>query len=64
MQSATKLIVGILILSSVCQAQTAAPNPLKTYIKEDAPVIVLNNVRLIDGTGAPGQEPTRVGKTP
>ncbi len=60
MQSATKLIVGILILSSVCQAQTAAPNPLKTYIKEDAPVIVLNNVRLIDGTGAPARERMRI----
>jgi imidazolonepropionase-like amidohydrolase len=60
MQLICKLMAGVFILASVCSAQTPAPNPLKTYIKEDAPVIVLNNVRLIDGTGAPARERMRI----
>jgi imidazolonepropionase-like amidohydrolase len=48
------------MFAGICSAQTPAPNPLKTYIKEDAPVIVLNNVRLIDGTGVPAQERMRI----
>src|SRR5277367_2821926 len=60
MQCICKLMAGVLALASVCAAQTPAPNPLKTYIKEDAPVIVLNNVRLIDGTGAPTRERMRI----
>ena len=53
-------LAGISLLTAIGFAQTAAPNPLKPYIKEDAPVIVLNNVRLIDGTGAPAQERMRI----
>src|SRR6202012_5258391 len=53
-------VVGISMFAGIGFAQTPAPNPLKTYIKEDAPVIVLNNVRLIDGTGAPAQERMRI----
>ena len=60
MQRICKLFAGVFILTSVCAAQTAKPNPLKDYIKEDAPVIVLNNVRLIDGTGAPARERMRI----
>jgi len=55
-----KLMVGVVTLATASLAQTATPNPLKTYIKEDAPVIVLNNVRLIDGTGAPARERMRI----
>jgi imidazolonepropionase-like amidohydrolase len=53
-------VAGISMFAGICSAQTPAPNPLKTYIKEDVPVIVLNNVRLIDGTGAPAQERMRI----
>ena len=53
-------VAGISMFASIGFAQTPAPNPLKTYIKEDSPVIVLNNVRLIDGTGAPAQERMRI----
>jgi imidazolonepropionase-like amidohydrolase len=61
MQLICKLMAGFFVLASACTAQTPAPsNPLKTYIKEDAPVIVLNNVRLIDGTGAPVRERMRI----
>jgi imidazolonepropionase-like amidohydrolase len=55
-----RAVAGISMFAGICSAQTPAPNPLKTYIKEDAPVIVLNNVRLIDGTGAPVQERMRI----
>src|ERR1700757_2971946 len=54
------VVAGISMFAGISFAQTPAPNPLKTYIKEDAPVIVLNNVRLIDGTGAPAQERMRI----
>jgi imidazolonepropionase-like amidohydrolase len=54
------LMAGVVISAGVCFAQTSTPNPLKTYIKEDAPVIVLNNVRLIDGTGTPARERMRI----
>jgi imidazolonepropionase-like amidohydrolase len=60
MQITCKWMAGILVLASAGLAQTPAPNPLKPYIKEDAQVIVLNNVRLIDGTGAPARERMRV----
>ena len=45
-------VVGI-ILSGVACAQ--APEALKPYVSEDAPVLVLKNVRVIDGTGAPAR---------
>lgn len=31
-------------------------NAVRTFIKVDAPVIALTNVRVIDGTGAPARE--------
>ena len=46
--------------AGVCAGQTLPQNPLKNYIKVDAPVIVLNDVRLIDGTGAPAREHMRI----
>src|SRR5271170_5266274 len=61
MQLTCKLMAGFFAFASVCAAQTpASSNPQKTYIKEDAPVIVLNNVRLIDGTGAAVRERMRI----
>ena len=55
-----KLMAGVFVVASACLAQDSTQNPLKTYIKEDAPVIVLNNVRLVDGTGAPVRERMRI----
>jgi imidazolonepropionase-like amidohydrolase len=61
MQLTCKWMAGFFALASVCAAQTqVSSNPLKTYIKEDAPIIVLNNVRLIDGTGAAVRERMRI----
>jgi imidazolonepropionase-like amidohydrolase len=48
----------LLIGSAVAVAET--PPDLKPYIKEDAPSLVLNHVRVIDGTGAPPAEDQRV----
>jgi len=45
---------------SRAQAASAKENPLQVFIVEDSPVLVLNNVRLIDGTGAPACENVRV----
>ena len=41
-------------LSLSCAAQHKSP--LAAYIKEDATVLVLDHVRVIDGTGAPPQD--------
>ncbi len=61
MQVTKSLFAITFALAGICSAQTQPPpNPLKTYIKEDAPIIVLNNVRLIDGTGAPARERMRI----
>ena len=37
-----------------------APDPLKPYVKEQAAILVLNHVRLIDGTGTPPREDQRI----
>jgi imidazolonepropionase-like amidohydrolase len=46
----------------LCVSAIAQPHasPLAPYIKEDAPVLVLNHVRLIDGTGAAPQQDMRI----
>jgi imidazolonepropionase-like amidohydrolase len=46
-----------LSLTSVAQQK---PSPLSPYVKEDAPVLVLEHVRLIDGTGSAPQEDMRI----
>ncbi len=43
-------------LSSAAQHKS----PLATYIKEDAPVLVLDHVRVIDGTGAAPRDDVRI----
>src|SRR5437868_179041 len=47
-------IVLPLLLCSMAFAQTPATDA-KAYVKYDQPVIVLNHVRVIDGTGAPAK---------
>jgi Amidohydrolase family len=42
-----------------CAAQQK-PSPLAPYVKEDAPVLVLEHVRVIDGTGSAPQEYMRI----
>jgi imidazolonepropionase-like amidohydrolase len=54
--------LAVLIAVCACavelQAQTSAA--LKPFVKEDAPVLVLEHVRVIDGTGAAAKDDQRV----
>ena len=61
MQIVKRAILLCLFLSScvMCRAQQKSP-PSSPYIKEDAPTLVLDHVRIIDGTGAAPQEDMRV----
>ena len=49
----------VLVLPLICAAQNN-PSPLAPWIKEQAPILVLNNVRVIDGTGTAPQEKMRI----
>src|ERR1700733_374112 len=49
---------GFMLTAGVLFAQT--PAAIKPYISEDAPVVVLNHVRVIDGTGAMPAEDQRI----
>jgi len=53
-------IVCISLLLSLSATAQQKPSPLSPYVKEDAPVLVLEHVRLIDGTGAAPQEDMRI----
>jgi imidazolonepropionase-like amidohydrolase len=55
-------VVYILLLLLPGGAPLLADTPpgLKPYVSEDAPVLVLNHVRVIDGTGAPALEDQRI----
>jgi len=45
------------VVGVVCGAAHAqVPTELQPFVKEDAPVLVLEHVRVIDGTGAPAKE--------
>jgi imidazolonepropionase-like amidohydrolase len=56
------LLPAAIVTVAVSAAALCAEVPpgLKPYIKEDAAVLVLNHVRVIDGTGAPPAEDQRV----
>src|SRR5271155_782569 len=45
---------------SLTSAAQQKPSPLSPYVKEDAPVLVLEHVRLIDGTGSAPREDMRI----
>ena len=44
-------IVGLLLLCSAALAQAPPSTDAKAYVKYDQALIVLNHVRVIDGTG-------------
>jgi imidazolonepropionase-like amidohydrolase len=54
------LICAAASLACAAAAIAQTSSPLSPYIKEDAPVLVLNHVRVIDGTGAPPVEDQRI----
>src|SRR5438094_2427788 len=49
------LLFGLLVLCSFAVAQNLSPE-VKEFVKVDAPIVVLQHVRVIDGTGAPARE--------
>jgi imidazolonepropionase-like amidohydrolase len=54
------LITAAASVASVATALAQTPAPLKPYIKEDSPILVLNHVGVIDGTGALPLEDQRI----
>ncbi len=53
-------ILCISLLLSLTAAAQNQPSPLAYYVKEGAPVLVLEHVRVIDGTGSAPQEDMRI----
>src|SRR5262249_50196670 len=51
---------ALIVLATAAVAVADTPSDLKPYVKEDAPSLVLNHVRVIDGTGAPALEDQRI----
>ena len=52
----SRWLITAVLLASVAVAQNAPPNDATPFISVHAPVIALNHVRIIDGTGAPAKE--------
>ena len=50
------LFAGTTLCAVVSTALAQAPAALKPFVIEDAPVIVMEHVRIIDGTGAPAKD--------
>src|SRR5271167_1784872 len=55
-----RLLVSLALALPATAVPADAPSPLKPYISEDAAVLVLEHVRVIDGTGAAPAEDQRV----
>ena len=51
-----RYVLLAVLLVAVAGAQTQAPSDVTPFISINAPVVVLNHVRMIDGTGAPPKE--------
>jgi imidazolonepropionase-like amidohydrolase len=49
-----------LLLLSLSAAAQQKPAPLSPFVKQDAPLLILEHVRLIDGTGAAPREDMRI----
>jgi hypothetical protein len=50
----------VLLLIAAVGAGAQVKDGVKPFVKEDAPVLVLNHVRVIDGTGAAPMEDQRI----
>jgi imidazolonepropionase-like amidohydrolase len=53
-------VPSALLLLSLSAAAQQKPAPLSPFVKQDAPLLVLEHVRLIDGTGAAPREDMRI----
>ncbi len=49
------VILALFTSCSLAGAQTLSPE-VKEFVKVDAPVVALEHVRVIDGTGSPARE--------
>src|ERR1700689_4041758 len=49
-------LFGLLLVAAITVAQTQRPSGVADFISVDAPVFVLDHVRVIDGTGAAPKE--------
>jgi imidazolonepropionase-like amidohydrolase len=59
MRPAAGLVCGLLLMMA-SGAMAQVKDGVKPFIKEDAPVLALNHVRVIDGTGAAPMEDQRI----
>ncbi|MGB7844014.1 MAG: amidohydrolase family protein [Candidatus Acidiferrum sp.] len=50
------LLFGLLLSAAITVAQTQKSNEVAAFVSVDAPVFVLNHVRVVDGTGAAARE--------
>ena len=55
MPKRTAALAFLLVSPALVAGQTPNPNPLAPYIRVDAPVVALEHVEVIDGTGAPAK---------
>jgi adenine deaminase len=53
-------VPSALLLLSLSAAAQQKPVPLSPFVKQDAPLLILEHVRLIDGTGAAPREDMRI----
>ena len=49
-------LFGLLLVATAAVAQTQKAPDVVEFVSVDAPVVVLNHVRVIDGTGAAAKE--------
>src|ERR1700735_4276158 len=49
-------LFGTLLVAAIAVAQTQKPSGVADFISVDAPLFVLDHVRVIDGTGTPPKE--------
>jgi hypothetical protein len=56
MQTIQRLFASTLVSATASVACGQAPAALKPFVIEDAPVLVMEHVRVIDGTGAPAKD--------
>src|SRR6202142_2541814 len=55
------LLFGSLLVAATTVAQAQKASNVADFVSVDTPVFVLNHVRVIDGTGAPGEEDQAIG---
>lgn len=60
MRIAHRIVPALVLSLALATHAQQTTNPLTPYIKEDAPLLILNHVNIIDGTGAASQPDMRI----